>query len=108
MRAMLLLAGPALMMASAASAGEQAELACIQKGYTAEQKAEVDSLVGKIDVIGHSAIIVALFALVADDRREEVTVRRLVLAPVSYLAALVLYLGLYYGAHSYLFGSTIL
>lgn len=54
MRAMLLLAGPALMIASSASAGEQAELACIQKGYSAEQKAEVDSLVGKVDVIGES------------------------------------------------------
>jgi hypothetical protein len=49
---MLLLAGPALMMASAASAGEQAELACIQQGYDAAQKAELDSLVGKVDILG--------------------------------------------------------
>lgn len=52
MRAMLLVAGAALTMASPAWAGDKAELACIAQGYSAAQTAEVDSLLGQIDVTG--------------------------------------------------------
>jgi hypothetical protein len=61
---------------------------------------------GKIDAIGHAPIIVAMIAIAADDT---VAPRRaLVLIPVGYGAGLAAFIGLYYGAHALLYGSSIL
>jgi hypothetical protein len=63
---------------------------------------------GKLDVIGHSGIVVVLLAIIGDDRRIELSRRHLLFAPVGYAAALVLFLGIYYGAHTLLFGTPII
>jgi hypothetical protein len=63
---------------------------------------------GKIDVIGHSCIIAVLLAIVGDNRRQQVSHRHLVLAPVGYAVALVLFLGVYYGTHALLYGTPII
>jgi len=49
---MLLVAGAALTMASPAWAGDKAELACISDAYSAEQTAEIDGLLARVDVMG--------------------------------------------------------
>ena len=54
MRKMLLLAGAALMMATAAQAGSPSELSCVAKGYTAEQRTGLDALLPKVDFLGGS------------------------------------------------------
>jgi len=59
---------------------------------------------GKIDAIGHSGIIAVLIAIAADDARVPATRRDVVLAPVYYASALMLFLGVYYFAHEALFG----
>ena len=61
---------------------------------------------GKIDAIGHAPIIVAMIAIAADSA----TARRraLALMPLGYGAALAAFIGLYYGAHAALYGSSIL
>lgn len=51
MRAMLLLAGAALMTTAPAFAGEQGELDCVANGYTAEQRAELDGLLADVDLL---------------------------------------------------------
>jgi len=63
---------------------------------------------GKIDMIGHSLIIVALFAIIADDARAAVTWRRSWLIPFAYASSLVLFLGAYYFAHMALYGTSVL
>lgn len=50
MRAFLL-AGAALMMASGAQAADPDELGCIEKGYTPEQRAQIDALLPKVDLL---------------------------------------------------------
>lgn len=51
----LMLTGLAIAtMATPAWAGDAAELNCVENGYTAQQKAELDRLLGKIDVLGES------------------------------------------------------
>lgn len=62
---------------------------------------------GKIDLIGHSLIIVVMFAVIGDDRRQSSLVRYPWLSPVSYGAALAAFLGVYFGAHAALFGSPL-
>jgi hypothetical protein len=65
---------------------------------------------GKIDAIGHSVIIVVLLAIVADNapaRERELKVRHPAYAPFAYCAALAVFLGIYYVAHSMLYGSQI-
>jgi hypothetical protein len=62
---------------------------------------------GKIDLIGHSLIVVVLLAIVADDRQEEAKLRDSWLLPVSYASALAAFLALYYVTHAYLFGTSI-
>ncbi|GEL44002.1 hypothetical protein MEX01_45930 [Methylorubrum extorquens] len=59
---------------------------------------------GKVDAIGHSGIIAVLIAIAADDVRVPATRRDVVLAPVYYASALMLFLGVYYFAHEALFG----
>jgi hypothetical protein len=63
---------------------------------------------GKIDMIGHSLIIVALFAIIADDATAPVTWRRSWLIPVAYASSLALFLGVYYFAHMALYGTAVL
>lgn len=67
---------------------------------------------GKLDAIGHSAIIVVLLAVVADDARTGAKLRhwwRGLLTPtVSYGLALAGFLSAYYAAHAVLFGTTII
>jgi hypothetical protein len=63
---------------------------------------------GKIDMIGHSLIIVALVAIVADDARAPVRWRRSWLIPFAYASSLALFLGVYYFAHMALYGTNVL
>ncbi len=64
---------------------------------------------GKVDTIGHSAIIAVLFAIVGDNRaRAESDRRRPWLAPVGLCAALTVTLFVYYVGHAMLFNTTIL
>jgi hypothetical protein len=63
---------------------------------------------GKIDMIGHSLIIVALFAIIADDARSKVSWRRSWWIPFAYASSLALFLGAYYFAHMALYGTTVL
>jgi hypothetical protein len=63
---------------------------------------------GKIDAIGHAPIIVAMVAIAADDAAAPRRLRNLVIMPLGYATALAAFIGLYYGAHAALYGSTIL
>jgi hypothetical protein len=63
---------------------------------------------GKIDIIGHTLIVVVLLGIVADDGGKERLVRFPYLAPVGYGAALAGFLGLYYGGHALIFGTSII
>ena len=63
---------------------------------------------GKIDMIGHSLIIVALFGIISDNAVAPVRLRNSWLIPVAYAASLVLFLAAYYGVHAELFGTKIL
>lgn len=60
---------------------------------------------GKIDLIGHTLIVVSLIAIIADNRGRTALVRYPVLVPVAYAAALATFLFVYYTAHSLLFGA---
>jgi hypothetical protein len=62
---------------------------------------------GKIDLIGHSLIVVVLLAIAADSSRTSELVRYPWLMPVGISNALVIVLGLYYGVHSLIYGTTI-
>jgi hypothetical protein len=63
---------------------------------------------GKIDMIGHSLIVVALLAIVADDAAAPAHWRRSWLIPFAYTSSLILFVGVYYFAHMALYGTTIL
>ena len=64
---------------------------------------------GKVDAIGHSAIIVVLLAIAADGSAiSRVKPRQLLLTPVGYGVALAGFLFVYYVSHAVLFGSTII
>jgi hypothetical protein len=63
---------------------------------------------GKIDMIGHSLIVVALLAILADDAAAPAHWRRSWLIPLAYASSLILFLGVYYFAHMALYGTTIL
>jgi hypothetical protein len=63
---------------------------------------------GKIDTIGHSAIIAVLFAIIADNRRIEHDRRVPWLAPVGHCAALTVTLFAYYLGHAAIFHTSIL
>jgi hypothetical protein len=64
---------------------------------------------GKLDVIGHSLIVVVLLAIVGDDvgQGHATKLQHYLLVPVTYGLALTFFLGTYYGAHAALFGTTI-
>jgi hypothetical protein len=64
---------------------------------------------GKIDLIGHTLIVVALLAIVADNGGKQVTrLRYAWVIPVAYASSLVLFLAAYYFGHEFLFGTTVL
>ncbi len=63
---------------------------------------------GKIDTIGHSAIVAVLLAIACDDRTSARDVRAAWLAPVSLCAALTVTLFVYYAGHAALFKTSIL
>ena len=63
---------------------------------------------GKIDLIGHSLIVVALLGVIADDRSEPARLRDSWMLPLGYAASLALFLTAYYSAHAVLFGTAIL
>jgi hypothetical protein len=63
---------------------------------------------GKIDMIGHSLIIVALFAIIADDGGAPARWSRSWLIPFAYAASLALFLGAYYFGHMALYGTAVL
>ena len=62
---------------------------------------------GKIDLIGHSLIVVVLFAVMADNGGKAALARYPWLAPVGYTAALAGFLAVYYVGHALLFGTSI-
>jgi hypothetical protein len=63
---------------------------------------------GKVDMIGHSAIIAVLFVIIADNSYVENDRRIPLLAPAGFGAALTVTLLTYYIGHAALFGSAIL
>jgi hypothetical protein len=62
---------------------------------------------GKVDLIGHTLIVVVLFAIVGDDRGRRDLVRYPYLLPVGYAAALALFMAFYYLSHTLLYGTPI-
>jgi hypothetical protein len=62
---------------------------------------------GKIDLIGHTLIVAALIAIIADNGGEKSLVRYPWLAPVGYASALGLFLALYYVGHAVIFGTSL-
>lgn len=63
---------------------------------------------GKIDLIGHSLIVVALLGIMVDDGGKPARVRDFWLMPAAYVASLALFLATYYIIHAELFGTTVL
>jgi hypothetical protein len=63
---------------------------------------------GKIDLIGHSLIVVVLVAIVADSKGKSVWQRYSWFMPLGYACALVTFLTGYYVAHSLLYGTSIM
>jgi hypothetical protein len=63
---------------------------------------------GKIDLIGHSLIVVALLGIMADDGGKPARIRDFWLMPAAYVASLALFLATYYMVHAGLFGTTVL
>ena len=62
---------------------------------------------GKVDLIGHTLIVAALLAIIADNGGEKALVRYPWLAPVGYASALGLFLSTYYAAHALIFGTSL-
>jgi hypothetical protein len=63
---------------------------------------------GKIDLIGHSLIVVALIGIIADDAGVAVRLRHSWLIPFAYASSLAVFLATYYFAHAALFGTSVL
>jgi hypothetical protein len=63
---------------------------------------------GKIDLIGHSLIVVALLGIIVDDGGKPARIRDFWLMPAAYVASLALFLWTYYMVHAELFGTTVL
>jgi hypothetical protein len=63
---------------------------------------------GKIDLIGHSLIVVALIGIIADDAGQAWRARDSWLLPFGYAASLVVFLVAYYAGHAALYGTAIL
>jgi hypothetical protein len=63
---------------------------------------------GKVDLIGHTLIVVVLLGIIADKNSEATWKRYSWLVPVGYTAALASFLAIYYVAHTMLFGTAII
>ena len=62
---------------------------------------------GKVDLVGHTLIVVVLFAIIADNGSKAALVRYPWLVPAAYAGTLSLFLAIYYVAHTLLFGTSI-
>jgi hypothetical protein len=62
---------------------------------------------GKIDLIGHTLIVVVLLGIVADNVREAKLVRYPWLIPAAYAGALTLFLASYYLMHAAIYGTSL-
>jgi hypothetical protein len=62
---------------------------------------------GKLDLIGHTLIVVVLVAIVADKRGKSRGSAYPWLVPATYTAALAGFIAFYYAAHSLLYGTSI-
>ena len=62
---------------------------------------------GKVDLIGHTLIVVVLMAIIADNSAKASLVRYPWLVPIGYASALSVFLSVYYLAHAALFGTSI-
>jgi hypothetical protein len=62
---------------------------------------------GKIDLIGHSLIVVVLLAIAADSSRKSELLRHPWLMPVSVSGALAIFISLYYSVHALIYGTTV-
>jgi hypothetical protein len=62
---------------------------------------------GKVDLIGHTLIVVVLLGILADPGGKPVSIRQQYLLPAAYAGALAAFLAVYYGAHALLFGTSI-
>ena len=62
---------------------------------------------GKVDLVGHTLIVVVLLAIVADNGGKAALVRYPWLVPAAYAGALSAFLAVYYVAHTLLFGTSI-
>ena len=62
---------------------------------------------GRIDLIGHSMIIVVLLAIVADSGRESDVVQYPWLLPFGFIGTLTVVAGTYYITHTLIYGTTI-
>jgi hypothetical protein len=63
---------------------------------------------GKIDLIGHFLIMVAMIAIIVDDGGKPTQLRHSWLIPAAYASSLALFLAAYYFGHEVLFGTTVL
>lgn len=63
---------------------------------------------GKIDLIGHTLIVVALLGIIADDASEPSRLRHSWIIPVAYASSLTVFLMAYYFGHKVLFGTAVL
>lgn len=63
---------------------------------------------GKIDLIGHTLIVVVLVSIVGDRKEEPVTARQQWLLAPAYAGALVLFMATYYLGHAALYGSRLI
>ncbi len=62
---------------------------------------------GKVDLIGHTLIVVVLLAIVADDGRKATLARFPWLVPAAYVASVGIFLMGYYLAHTAIFGTSL-
>ena len=62
---------------------------------------------GKIDLIGHTMIVVVLFGIVADDVRKTKLMRYPWLIPAAYPCALAIFLASYYLMHAAIYGTPV-
>jgi hypothetical protein len=62
---------------------------------------------GKIDLIGHSLIVVALIGVAVDNGGKSVLTRYPWLLPIGYVGALSVFVTTYYLAHAVLFGTSL-
>ena len=62
---------------------------------------------GKLDLVGHTLIVVVLIAVIADNGGQTALVRYPWLTPVAYASALSVFIATYYVAHTLLFGTSL-